>query len=181
MISMRALTILSGPLCSLVLLVSGAAYAQPAAGDIQIAAAPPSAGSEKKFPEESNKDEPSAEELMRRRHPQLVRVGDLIGLPVLDWSDSTIGFVARVVRTPEGKVQLIVPYSAWFGWARFAFSPAWGKRLVPVPIEKVGILARQLAALEMSRADFDAAPTWAPSLAKDISPDESIRIAITRR
>ena len=45
----------------------------------------------------------SPEEKMRRRFPQPVRVGDLIGLPVLDWDDSTLGYVRHVVRMPEGK------------------------------------------------------------------------------
>ena len=56
------------------------------------------------------------EERMHRRFPQSVRVGDLIGLPVLDDDDSTIGFVRQVVRTPQGKIRLIVSYSRWFGW-----------------------------------------------------------------
>ena len=73
-------------------------------------------------------------EEMRRRFPQPVRVGDLIGLPLLDWDDSTIGYVRHVVRTPEGKIQLIVNQGRLFGW---------GGRLVQVPIEAVAILARQ--------------------------------------
>jgi hypothetical protein len=68
----------------------------------------------------------SPEEKMRRRFPQPVRVGDLIGLPLLDWDDSTIGYVRHVVRTPEGKIQLIVNQGRLFGW---------GGRLVQVPIE----------------------------------------------
>ena len=46
----------------------------------------------------------SPEEKMRRRFPHPVKVGDLIGLPVLDWDDVTIGHVRQVVRTPEGKI-----------------------------------------------------------------------------
>ena len=72
----------------------------------------------------------SPEEKMRRRFPQPVRVGDLIGLPLLDWDDSTIGYVRHVVRTPEGKIQLIVNQGRLFGW---------GGRLVQVPIEAVAI------------------------------------------
>jgi len=52
----------------------------------------------------------SPEETMARRFPQPVRVGDLIGLPVLDDQDSTIGYIHEVVRTPTGKIQLVVPY-----------------------------------------------------------------------
>jgi hypothetical protein len=114
----------------------------------------------------------SPEEKMRRRFPQPVKVGDLIGLPVLDWEDVTIGHVRHVVRTPPGKIQLIVTYGGFLGW---------GQRLVPVPIEVVAILARQLASLDMPRAEFDRAPTWSESQTVPISPNEMIRIAITRR
>src|SRR5882724_1082626 len=100
----------------------------------------------KGFGEQPDKPEPpkaappevelSPEEKMKRRYPQPVRVGFLIGLPMLDWQDSTIGFVQDVVRTPEGKIQLIMPYGGWFGR---------GGRPIAVPIETVAILARQIA------------------------------------
>ncbi len=45
------------------------------------------------------------EERMRRRFPQAVRVGDLIGLPVLDDDSRTLGHVRQVVRTPAGQNQ----------------------------------------------------------------------------
>src|SRR4051794_33898527 len=48
----------------------------------------------------------SPQEKMNRRFPHPARVGDLIGLPVLDWDDSTIGFVQDVARTPGGQIQL---------------------------------------------------------------------------
>src|SRR5262245_56189994 len=51
----------------------------------------------------------SPEQKMQRRYPQWVRVGDLIGLPVLDDDDRTLGRVQSVVRAPGGKIQLIVP------------------------------------------------------------------------
>jgi hypothetical protein len=89
------------------------------------------------------------EERMHRRFPQSVRVDDLIGLPVLDDDDSTIGFVRQVVRTPQGKIKLIVSYSRWFG--RFG-------RLVAVPIEAVVILGRQLASVDMPPSEYAVAP-----------------------
>jgi hypothetical protein len=122
--------------------------------------------------EASGEKKLSPEEKMNRRFPQPVKVADLIGLAVLDWDDVTIGHVRHVVRTPAGKIQLITTYGGWFGW---------GGRLVPVPIEVVAILARQIAALDMSRKDFDAAPTWQASQTMPIPPTEMIRIAITRR
>ena len=114
----------------------------------------------------------SPEEKMRRRFPQPVRVGDLIGLPLLDWDDSTIGYVRHVVRTPEGKIQLIVNQGRLFGW---------GGRLVQVPIEAVAILARQLDLLDISVEEFRAAPAWSAATTQPIPSDDMIRIAISRR
>jgi hypothetical protein len=111
------------------------------------------------------------EQRMARRFPQPVRVGDLTGLPVYDENESTLGHVQEVVRTPAGRIQLIVSYSPWFGW--------WG-RPVAVPIELVGIFGRQIAALDMSRQDFAKAPTWSGGEAKPITANETIRIALTR-
>ena len=123
----------------------------------------------------------SPEEIMARRFPQPVRVGDLIGLPVLDDQDSTIGYVRKVVRTPAGKIQLVVPYGHWFGWVRAGGPFDWDRRPVGVPIETVAILARQLDALEMSREDFDKAPTFEAGQNTVLGPDESIKIALGRR
>jgi len=112
------------------------------------------------------------EERMRRRFPQPVRVGDLIGLPVLDDGDRTLGVVRQVVRTPQDKIELIVAYGGWFGW---------GARPVAVPIEVLGILGRQLASLDMSRSEYAAAPTWQGGQAAALSDDDSIRVALARR
>jgi hypothetical protein len=125
--------------------------------------------------------EPSPEEKMNRRFPQPVRVGDLIGLPVLDWRDSTIGYIRQVVRTPAGKIQLIVPYGRWLGWAGWGGPFDWGRRLVAVPLETVAILGRQVAALDMPREEFDAAPTYVALQATPLPPSDTIKIAITRR
>jgi hypothetical protein len=87
---------------------------------------------------------PPAEQRMLRRFPQPVRVGDLIGLPVLDENHRTIGYVRKVVRTAQNKVELIVDYDGWFGWEAHPLA---------VPIEVVGIQGRQLASLDMPRSD----------------------------
>lgn len=107
-----------------------------------------------------------------RRFPQKVRVGDLIGLAVLDDNDVTLGHVQKVVRTPQGKIELIVSYSKWFGW--------FG-RPVAVPIEAVAALGRQLASIEMQPNQYEAAPTWRAGQDQVIPDDEIIRIALTRR
>ena len=109
---------------------------------------------------------------MNSRFPQKVRVGDLIGLPILDDDDVTLGYVQMVVRTPEGKIKLIVSYSRWFGW--------FG-RPVAVPIEVVAILGRQIASLDMPPKEYEAAPTWSNGKDQTIPDDEIIRIALARR
>jgi hypothetical protein len=117
----------------------------------------------------------SPEEKMNMRFPQPIKIGDLIGLAVLDDYDLTIGYVRQVVRTPEGKIRLIVTQGGWLGpWFSF------GSRLVAVPIEVVVILGRQLASFDMPRNEFAAAPTWSGN-GNPIAPDETIKIAIARR
>jgi hypothetical protein len=112
------------------------------------------------------------EQRMNRRFPQKVRVGDLIGLPMLDYDDRTLGHVKEVVRTPDGKIVLVMPFGGWFGC---------GGRPVGVPIETVAILARQLDVLDIPREDFPSLATWEESEGTPIPPDETIRIAISRR
>jgi hypothetical protein len=111
------------------------------------------------------------DERMSRRFPQPVRVGDLIGLPVLDASASTIGHVRRVVRTAQDKIKLIVSCGGWLGW---------GARLVAVPIGAVGIEGRQLVSLDMPRSEYGAAPTWQAADAMVLQDDATIRIALAR-
>ena len=113
-------------------------------------------------------------ERMNRRFPQPALVGDLVGLPVLDDSASTLGHVAQVVRTPAGEILLIVSYSRWFGFF------GWFTRPVAVPIEAVGIEGRQIASLDMERDDYAAAPTWQPGGVTPLPADATIRIALAR-
>jgi hypothetical protein len=145
---------------------------------IVLAAGPPQASAEKADDQE---EKLTPEQRMARRFPQPVQVGFLIGLPVLDGDDATIGYVTEVVRTAEGKIQLIVPYATRFGWLRNGtFVDRW-RRPVAVPIETVAILARHVLALEMSREDFDGAPTFSVGSAPPIDTGEKIQIALGRR
>lgn len=121
--------------------------------------------------------ESTLEQKFLKRYPQPARVGHLIGMPVLDENDSTIGYVTEVVRGADGKVFLIVPYSAWFGWLRHG----WNKRPVAVPIEAVALLGWHIDSLDMSRDDLNAAPTWTPSQGQLVPPDEETLIALQRR
>jgi len=116
------------------------------------------------------------EQRFERRYPQPVKVAVLVGLPVLDERDSTYGYISEVSRLPGGKIVLVVPYRNWLGWA----PTDWGRKTVAVPIETVAILARQVAALDFSRADFAAAPPY-DGQGGVLPADETIRIAVYRR
>jgi hypothetical protein len=122
--------------------------------------------------ESQQKDPITPEERMNRRFPQPVRVGDLIGLRVLDDQDVTIGFVRKLVRTPQGKILLLVSQGGWFGW---------GERLVAAPIEVMAIFGRQLASLDMEPREYASAPPWVESGGTTIADSEVIRIGLTRR
>jgi hypothetical protein len=146
-----------------------------------VIAAPPhpparAASTQPASTEQAKEERLSPEEQMRRRFPQPARVRDVIGLPVLDWSDNTLGYVQRVVRTRDGKIQLIVRYGGWFGWI------GWWQRPVAVPIEVVGLIGPHVGALDMTPDQFRNAPTWQPSAdSTEIAGEEVIRVAITRR
>ncbi len=116
----------------------------------------------------------TAEQRMQARFPQPVRVGDLIGLPVLDGSASTLGYVREVVRTKQDKIELIVAYGGFLGW---------GARPVSVPLDVVGIAGRHLSSLDMPRSEYATAPTWTPTLpdaGTRLSADATIEIALSQ-
>jgi hypothetical protein len=116
----------------------------------------------------------AAEERMRRRYPQLVRVGDLIGLPMLDDGARTLGYVRRVVRTSQNRIELIVAYNGLLGWF------GWCTRPVAVPVESVGVAGRQLSSLDMPRREYAVAPTWRQTDEARLSDNDNIRVALSR-
>jgi len=106
-----------------------------------------------------------------KRFPQPARVGDLIGLPVLDLNSSTLGYVQQVVRNSVGSINFIVSYSNWWGW--------FG-RPVAVPLEALGIEGRQLVTLDMPPSEYAAAPTWHDTAVEVLPADATIRVALGR-
>jgi hypothetical protein len=113
----------------------------------------------------------TAEQRMQARYPQPARVGDLIGLPVLDDQARTLGYVREIVRTNENKIELIVDYDGFFGWHA---------RPVAVPLEVVGIAGRPISSLDMPRGEYASAPTWQNAGAQTLPADAIIRIALSQ-
>jgi hypothetical protein len=114
----------------------------------------------------------SPEARMSRRFPQKIKISALLGIPVVADDRKILGVVKEVNRDPAGKIKLIVAYSRWFG-----FFP----RDVAVPLERVGILGRQVGSIDMDEQAYIAAPTWSRSNEVPIPPDEIIRIALAKR
>ncbi len=114
----------------------------------------------------------AAEERMKRRYPQPIRVGALIGARVSDNDSRTIGYIRQVVRTPQDKIDVIVDCCGWFGW---------GARPVAVPIAVLGVFGREVASLDMPRRDYASAPTWQSNGGTVLPDDDTIRIALARR
>jgi sporulation protein YlmC with PRC-barrel domain len=109
---------------------------------------------------------------MRRRYPQPILVGHLVGSDVVTDDRKVLGPVKEVVRTPEGKIKLIVAYSRWFGF---------DSRLVDVPIEKVGSLGHQVGSIDMGEDEYRLARTWTAGVDQPLSRDETILIALAKR
>jgi hypothetical protein len=105
-----------------------------------------------------------------RRFPQPARVGDLIGLAVLDLNSKTLGYVHQVVRTPAGEIKFIVNYSRWWGWLG---------RPVAVPLEVLGIEGRHLMSLDMPPSEYAAAPTWHDTEGTPLPADATVRVALS--
>jgi hypothetical protein len=99
-----------------------------------------------------------------------VRVADLLDLPIVDESKSTMGRVRGVVRTGDGKIQLLLPLGGLFGF---------GERLVPVPIESVALTGPQVTVVDMPPDRFQKSPTWYGSNSETLAAAETV--AINRR
>ena len=112
------------------------------------------------------------EQKAAKRFPQPVRVADLVGLPVLDEDSSIMGYVRAVVRTNDGKVQLLMPIDGLFGF---------GERLVPIPVESVAMLGAQVAVVDMPPHRFHKSPTWYGSDSEPLAPTEIVRVGVISR
>jgi hypothetical protein len=106
-----------------------------------------------------------------KRFPQPARVGDLVGMPVLDLNSKTLGYVQQVVQTSAGEIEFVVSYSRWWGW--------FG-RPVAVPLEALGIEGKHLVSLDMPLSEYDAAPTWHATGAAPLPADATVRVALSR-
>jgi hypothetical protein len=97
-----------------------------------------------------------------------VRVADLVDLPIVDESKSVMGRVRAVVRTGEGKFQLLLPLGGLLGF---------GERLVPIPIESVALTGPQVTVVDMPPHRFQKTPTWYGSDSGALAAAETVSIS----
>ena len=96
-----------------------------------------------------------------------VRVGDLIGLPVVDGDNDLLGRVRGVARSDEGKIELLLALGGLFGF---------GERLVPIPIESVALAAAAITVLEVPPDRFQQTPTWYGHKSEPLAAAETVSI-----
>jgi hypothetical protein len=111
------------------------------------------------------------DERMKHRFPQPIRVGALIGARVGDNDSRTIGYIQHVVRTPEGRIEVVVGCCGWFGF---------GGRPVVVPIAALGALGREVVSLDIPRSDYATAPAWSAGDTV-LNDSDTVQIALARR
>ena len=97
-----------------------------------------------------------------------VQVADLIDRPILDENKSVMGHVRAVVRTGDGKIQLLLPLGGLFGF---------GERLVGVPVESVALTGAQVMVVDMPPDRFQKSATWYGSNSATLAPAETILIS----
>ena len=95
-------------------------------------------------------------------------MADLIDRPILDESKSVMGRVRAVVRTGDGKIELLLPLGGLFGF---------GERLVAVPIESVALTGAQVMVVDMPPDRFQKSPTWYGSNSETLAAAETIPIS----
>jgi hypothetical protein len=158
-----ARALLAPVLVGVMLLAVDCASAGTAQSPSESPAAPKAPAAKQPTPEEQR---------AAQRFPQPVRVSDLVGRPVLDENSSIMGYVRAVVRTTEGKVQLLMPLGGLFGL---------GTRLVPIPVESVAMLGAQVAVVDMPPHRFNKTPTWYGSNSEPLAAAEIVHVGVISR
>lgn len=112
-------------------------------------------------------------EAAARRHPQPVRVGDLLQRAVLQPIESRpiLGRVRQVVRGTDGSLLLVMDYGGVLGF----FS-----RPIAVPMEAVVLLGQEMEIVDFTPVQLQSFATFADTRAMPLPPDSIIRVGLAR-
>jgi hypothetical protein len=78
-----------------------------------------------------------------------------------------MGHVRAVVRTGDGKVQLLLPLGGLFGF---------GERLVPIPVESLAVTGPHITVTDMPPHRFQKTATWYGSDSETLAGTETVSI-----
>ena len=122
----------------------------------------------------------NAEEAARRRFPQPVRVGDLIGRRVLQPVESqpVLGSVDRLVRRPDASVDVIVRYGGLL--ARYGGVFGFGSRPIAVPLTAMVVLGEYVEVADFTPTQLDGFPTDDGAGATSLQGDDMVPIGLAR-
>jgi hypothetical protein len=106
-----------------------------------------------------------------RRFPQAVLVRDLIRRTVLQPLESrpVLGHVVSVIRTKDGKIEIVIRYGSHFGW---------GGRPIAVPANAMVLLGSELEILDFTPEQLNAFPSFEAAGTEPIGSDEQIRMGL---
>ena len=112
-------------------------------------------------------------EAAAKRFPQPVRVGDLIGRPVLRPLESqpVLGHVRQVVRTGDGTVDVVLDYGGLLGF---------GGRLIAVPADAMVLLGAEMEVVDFTPKQLDALATFDGGGTMAVPPQDTIRVGLAR-
>jgi len=106
-----------------------------------------------------------------KRHPQPVRVGDLIDRPVLQPLESrpVLGHVIRVVRQSDGALRIVMHIGGWLGF---------GGRSIAVPTDAMALLGNELEVLDFTPEQLRGFQSYDGTGFTTVGADEFIRMGL---
>ena len=106
-----------------------------------------------------------------RRHPQPVRVGDLINRNVLQPVESRriLGRVKKVVRLSDNSTAIVITYGGILGF---------GTREIAVPVDAMVLLGSELEVLDFTPAQLDAFASFDGNPAAALAANEMIHMGL---
>ena len=122
-------------------------------------------------PDDDDDAPKTLEQRYEARYPQNVRVSDLVGKPLLETNNVSIGRIESVAKTSDGRFLLIVPYGGFLGH---------GQHRVAVRLEAVASIGTALISVDQDRAGYDNSPVWRRGTETILHAEDPIRVAITR-
>jgi hypothetical protein len=107
------------------------------------------------------------------RFPQPVRVGDLVGRPVLRpvESQDVLGRVRRLVRGADGTIMVVVDFGGFLGV---------GRRPIAVPVDALALLGQDVEIVAFTPEQLRQFPTFSPAGTSDVADDTTIRVGLAK-